>query len=85
MKPNDEIFLPLKKGELVFITYEHRTVAGVVEMASSNGVSLMLAFDAMLGGFVGMLPCLWDGKEFRDLVQHKIVTVTRQREHYSEK
>lgn len=50
-----------KTDEQVRITVERRTVDGVVVLASPNGKSLMLAFDAMLVGHAGMKPVLWAG------------------------
>jgi len=47
-------------GEQVRITYEGRPVDGEVELASPNGRSLAVRFDAVLGGYVGMMPALWD-------------------------
>jgi hypothetical protein len=68
-----------KTGELVRITYENQTVDGEVKLASSNGVSLMLEFDAMLGGYVRLLPCLWaeNRNAFLDLIENKPVKIER--------
>lgn len=49
-----------KKGERVTIGYLGRRVTGRVELASANGVSLMLAFEALLAGYAGHMPVLWD-------------------------
>jgi hypothetical protein len=66
----------MKTGDLVTITYDGRTVAGVVKLASGNGASLMLEFEAILGGFVGMMPALRDDAgTYRDLVFHKPVAI----------
>lgn len=46
-------------GESVTIRYRQKTAAGRVKLASDNGRSLMLEFDAMLGGYAGMMPVLW--------------------------
>jgi hypothetical protein len=46
----------LKTGDQIAITFEGRTVGGRVEFASSNGKSVMISFEAILGGFVGMMP-----------------------------
>ena len=43
------------------ISCDGRTVDGVVVFASHNGVSLMLGFDAMLSGHVGMMPVTMRG------------------------
>jgi hypothetical protein len=46
----------MSTGDRVKITFRGRTVLGKVTLASGNGRSLMLEFEAILGGFVGMLP-----------------------------
>lgn len=51
--------LSLHKGDAVVITYDGRTVDGEVLMASGNGMSLVLGFDAMLGGHLGVMPVFW--------------------------
>ena len=50
----------MKTGDLVTIECEGRTVDGWIILASKNGASLMLGFEAMLGGHVGMMPVLRD-------------------------
>jgi hypothetical protein len=69
---------PLKTGDHVVITYATRTVRGVVRLASPNGRSLILEFDAMLGGFVGMMPVLQDETtgEYRDLFKGLPAVIT---------
>ena len=71
--------LPVRRfrtGDAVAIGYEGRTVRGVVKLASPNGRSLMLEFDAMLGGFVGMMPVLLDDAGvYRDLVERQPVDI----------
>lgn len=59
-----------KKGERVAITYRGRTVTGRVEMAGTTGRSLMLSFQALLGGFAGHMAVSWHGEtsEFRDII-----------------
>jgi hypothetical protein len=52
-----EIFMT---GDLVEITCHGAVVPGVVVLASDNGRSLMLAFEAILDGHVGMMPVLLD-------------------------
>lgn len=51
-----------KVGDTVTITCEGRTVPGTVSVASANGVSLMLEFEAVLAGHVAMMPVVWDGE-----------------------
>lgn len=53
----------LKSGDRVEITYEGRTVDALVFMASPNGLSLFVRFEAMLGGFVGAMPVLGETSE----------------------
>lgn len=43
-------------GEEILIDHEGRTVEGFVMMASPNGQSLMIGFEALLGGHIGMMP-----------------------------
>jgi hypothetical protein len=38
-------------------------------LASENSKSLMLQFDAMLGGYVGMMPVLWVNDHYADLIE----------------
>lgn len=50
----------------------------MVTLASENGESLMVAFDGMFAGYVGMMPLLADDRGvFRDLVTGSAVTVKR--------
>lgn len=66
----------MKTGDTVRITYDGRTVGGRVRLASPNGRSLMLEFEAILGGFVGMLPALMDDSgAYRDLIFSRPVGV----------
>lgn len=44
------------KGDPIDVDYDGRTVEAIVVMASPNGQSLMIRFEAMLGGHVGMMP-----------------------------
>jgi hypothetical protein len=69
---------PLRTGDPVIITYEGRTVSGHVILASPNGKSLMLEFEAILGGFVGMMPVLEreDG-DYHDLLSGNVVKVVK--------
>jgi hypothetical protein len=48
----------MKTGDPVVIGYGRKTVPGRVLIVSPNGKSLMLSFDAMLGGHIGMMPVL---------------------------
>lgn len=65
-------------GDAVLIECEGVTVEGVVILASENGKSLMLGFDALLDGYVGMLPVLRDDDGgYRSLVTGVAVTISR--------
>jgi hypothetical protein len=48
---------PLQRGDVVLIrTDAGREVSATVTTASRNGRSLILAFDAMIGGWAGAMP-----------------------------
>jgi hypothetical protein len=66
------------KGDVVIITMGLDEVTGVVLLASANGRSLMLSFDKILRGHVGMMPVLQgeDGS-FRSIVSREIVQLER--------
>jgi hypothetical protein len=65
-------------GEPVTITCEGRTIPGFVHLASPNGKSLMLMFDAMLDGHVGMMPVMFeDDGVFRALMTGVVVELAR--------
>jgi hypothetical protein len=70
-----------KTGEPVRIGYADRTVTGSVLLASGNGWSLMLEFDALLGGYAGRMPVLWNESEerFECLIVHRPVTLSEVR------
>lgn len=64
-----------KFGEAVRITYKGSSTNGRVYLASPNGVSLVLEFDVMLGGYLGKMPVLYDENrdEFLCLFEHEPV------------
>lgn len=62
-----------KTGEAVTITFGGVTVAGDVQLASANGRSLILRFEALLGGYAGTMPVLHEGGGFVDLLTHQPV------------
>jgi len=71
---------PFKKGERVLVVMDDGAeVEAFVILASGNGRSLMLCFEATYAGFVGMLPVLdWDGHgEYFALGSDKPVTIKR--------
>jgi hypothetical protein len=68
---------PLKTGDPVMVTFEHETVEGFVRLASGNGRSLVLAFDAILGGYLGMMAVsVDDDGKATDLLTGRPVTIT---------
>jgi hypothetical protein len=50
----------MRKGELVCLTCEGRSVPAEIVLISPNGKSLILVFDAMLDGHVGTMPIFLD-------------------------
>lgn len=50
-----------KGGDKVTATCGGKTVNAVVVLASSNGISLAIEFEAILAGHVGVMPLLWHG------------------------
>lgn len=53
--------MKLENGDEVAVTCGDRTVPANVVMVSSNQVSILLSFEAMLGGHAGMMPATrWD-------------------------
>lgn len=74
-----------RKGDSVKVTAGGRTVRAHVILASGNGRSLMLDFDAMLspdselGGYIGMMPLLWSAEHarFEDLIKSCPIEIER--------
>jgi len=66
-----------KTSDPVRIRYEGRVVAGKVLLASGNGVSLFLGFQALLGGHLDGMPVIWDeaAGEFQSIVTSKRVEI----------
>jgi len=62
------------EGQPVRLTFAGRTVNACVVLASGNGHSLALEFEALLGGYAGMMPVLWDDEAgaFRDLITQEL-------------
>lgn len=50
-----------RTGDRVVLTLGQRTVDATVLLASENGRSLMLGFEAIVEGCVGMMPVFDDG------------------------
>ncbi len=58
-----------KTGERVTFTLEGRSVQAVVVLASENGRALAVEFEAIMSGWVGAAPILWNDQRqrFEDL------------------
>lgn len=69
--------IPFRRGDYAHITYKGRTVVAFVAMASANGGSLMLMFDAMLGGYVGVMPVNWINDHYEDVMTNGLVHLMR--------
>jgi hypothetical protein len=63
-----EIF---KKDQEIIVSMNGKQVDAVVTLASPNGVSLMIRFDDMLGGYIGMMPVFYseEKQQFTDLIE----------------
>jgi hypothetical protein len=62
------------KGQDVRLDFNGQVVKATVDLASSNGRSLLLMFDGALlspsgGMFVGTIPLLWQDGAFADLAE----------------
>ncbi len=65
-------------GDRIEIEHDGRTVNGLVLLASENGLSLMLEFEAVLHGHVGMMPVtMVDETTGRSIVDGIEVTIRR--------
>jgi hypothetical protein len=70
-----------KTGQAVRITTGGRTVDGEIALASNNGVSLFLTFEAMLdpagecAGYLGGMPAMWNGAAFQDLAGRGVIEI----------
>jgi hypothetical protein len=69
--------MTFKTGDLVWIGCDDRTVEGVVMLASGNGRSLMLSFEALLDGHAGMMPVLETDGVFRSIVTGQAIAIAR--------
>ncbi len=53
--------MKLEKDDAIVITCGDRTLPAKVEMISNNQVSILISFEALLGGHAGMMPATrWD-------------------------
>jgi hypothetical protein len=70
--------VPLTRGAFVTITTDTgRTIEAMVTMASPNGRSLMLLFDGMIGGWLGMLPAFQADDGSWSALDGRPITITR--------
>lgn len=68
----------MKRGDYVWIERDGQRVQAMVTLASPNGKSLMVMFDAMFHGYAGTMPLSLDETgEYRDLMTDQPVKVTR--------
>jgi hypothetical protein len=68
----------MKTGDKVEIKHGDTTVDGLVVLASSNGKSLMLSFEAILSGHVGMMPVLQaDDGVYRSIITGEEVSLRK--------
>lgn len=66
----------LKRGDIVIATYGDKTVDAMVTLASPNGKSLIIMFEAMLGGHVGVMPVLMhDDGRFESLLEGRPISL----------
>lgn len=69
----------MKRGDRVLIECDGKTVLGIVLLASENDKSLMLSFDALIDGHVGMMPVLQDDDgEYRSIMTGVLVKLQYQ-------
>jgi hypothetical protein len=65
----------MKTGDPVWIGCDDRTVEGIIALASENGVSLMLQFEAILGGHVGTMPVVLEDGVYRSIITGEAVAI----------
>lgn len=69
---------PLQRGDFISLTTDTgRVVEAMVTMASPNGRSLIVMFDAMIGGWVGMMPCFEAEDGSWTAIDGMPITITR--------
>ena len=72
--------MTLRQGDSIVITCEDMQVDGTVVIASENNVSLMIRFEAILGGHVGMMPVLLHGDGvYRSIIDGTEVSIEQRR------
>lgn len=68
----------LRKGDRVVIEYGESQCTALVTLASGNGVSLVLEFEAIVFGHVGFMPVMYEHGEYRALISGDRFTIRRQ-------
>ena len=70
-------------GDSGWITYDDRSVPMQVIIASENGISLLVSFEALLGGYAGTMPLVWMSQEceFRCLIKQHCAVLTKEAPH----
>jgi len=71
----------LQRGDKVRFQFQGRTIDAMVILASVNGRSLILSFEGLVSGYVGMMPVVWedDFMRFVDLIHHDTVRLVQPR------
>ena len=67
-----------KQGDVITIACDGRSVEGVILLASKNGASLMIGFEAILHGHVGMMPLArGDDGVYRSIMDDTEVAISK--------
>ena len=68
-----------KAGDPVVIRAGDDAVRGVVRLASDNGRSLVIEFDAIVAGYIGVMPLLYQpgDDDYHDLFFGRPITLER--------
>jgi hypothetical protein len=61
---------------LVYVTYKGKTMIATVVLVSPNGLSAMIKFDGMAGGYLGLMPIGFRDGAYRDLIDELPLVVT---------
>jgi hypothetical protein len=64
-----------KTGDQVWVGCDDRTVEGEVILASKNGRSLILGFEAILDGCVGKMPVMETDGVYRNILTGQAIAV----------
>jgi len=68
----------MKAGDWVTLEYGNQRVEAEILLISENQRSMMLQFEAILGGYVGAMPILQDEDGvYRDLFKNEEVRIKR--------